>query len=114
MSMIEEKKAAPHFNKEAEYDRVITPLLELLRALCVRHDIPFVFGAVVKSDGKGMVIATACQQTADGWAPTELRLARSMLLGDMTLVGAGRSSDLLRKIVEHMASQMTEPESGEN
>jgi hypothetical protein len=111
----EDKKTENHhFNKEKEYDEIVLPLIEFLRVLCVKQDIPFIFGAVVKSDGEGMVIATACQQTSKGWAPTELRLARSMLLGEMMPVDIGKPSDILRRVIERMADHMTEPKNGDS
>lgn len=111
-SKTEDKKT--DFNKEQEYDEVILPLIELIRKLCAKHDIPFIIGMVIKSDEEGLLIATACQQTAKGWAPTELRLARAVLLGEMMPVEVGKPSDILRAVIERMATRMTEPKNGDN
>ncbi len=92
------------YNKEKEYDEVIMPLLELIRKLCTKHDIPFVFGTVIKRDDDGIMIATAGRKTTDGWVPAELMLARAMMLGEMQLVGSTKK-DVLDALVDELVQK---------
>ena len=106
--MSEKKNDPGPFDKEKEYDEAIMPLLELIRTMCKKHNIPFVFGAVIKNCEEGLLIATAAQQTKEGWAPMELHIARKMMLGEMSITPMGGAS--VGHLLGAIASSLSEKE----